>query len=160
MSDTNVVARRLPDTGIFANYTRLYSNRDDPATGDDISIDFQPDYVYNVGIEHSVVKWGTAFGVNYQDQGESTFITIGEIESQKYDGNLEVYIEQRLRKNMVLRLTGSNLLDAESDQAESGFDGDNGDEILENQAAFDVDAYEIESEKSSPRWTLTLRVVF
>lgn len=150
----------LPDTGVFANYTRLYSNRDDPATGDDISIDFQPDYVYNVGIEHSVVKWGTAFGVNYQDQGESTFITIGEIESQKYDGNLEVYIEQRLRKNMVLRLTGSNLLDAESDQAESGFDGDNGDEIIENQAAFDVDAYEIESEKSSPRWTLTLRVVF
>jgi hypothetical protein len=61
---------------------------------------------------------------------------------------------------MVLRLTGNNLLDAASEQAEAGFDGDNGAEILENQAAYDVDAFEVERERSSPRWTLTFRVVF
>ena len=60
----------------------------------------------------------------------------------------------------MLRLTGNNLLDSESLQAEAGFDGDNGAEILANQAAYDVDAYEIERENSSPKWTLTLRGVF
>ena len=61
---------------------------------------------------------------------------------------------------MVVRLTGNNLLDARSLQAEAGFDGDSGAEILENQAAYDVDAFEVERERSSPRWTLTFRIVF
>ena len=60
----------------------------------------------------------------------------------------------------MIRLTGNNLLNAASNQAEAGFDGDNGQEILENQAAYNVDAFEVEREKSSPRWTLTLRLVF
>ena len=150
----------LPETGVFANYTKLNSDRDDPATGEDIEIDFQPTYVYNVGLTHNIPAWETSAGVSYQKQGESRFVTFGEIESQLYDGNLELFIEKRLGDNMVLRLTGSNLLDARSLQAESGFDGDNGAEILENQAAFDVDAYEIERERSSRRWTLTFRVVF
>ena len=45
----------------------------------------------------------------------------------------------------------NNLLDADSLQAEAGFDGDNGAEILANQAAYDVDAYEVERENSSPK---------
>src|SRR3546814_1098352 len=93
----------------------------------------------------------------FRSQGESRFVTYGEIESQLYDGNLEVFIEKRLSKNVVMRLTGTNLLDADSLQAEAGFDGDNGAEIIANQAAYAVDAYEVERENSSPRWTLTLR---
>ena len=150
----------LPETGLFANYTRLWSERADPAGGGDISIDFQPDYVYNVGITHNIPEWDASFGVSYQKQGESRFVTFGEIESQLYDGNLEAFIEKRFGDNYVLRLTGTNLLDADSLQAESGFDGDNGEEILANQAAFNVDAYEIERESSSPKITLTLRAVF
>ena len=99
-------------------------------------------------------------GFSYQKQGESRFVTYGEIESQLYDGNLEIFLEKRLGANMVLRLTGTNLLDAESNQAEANFDGDNGEEILANQAAFNVDAYEVEREGSSPKITLTLRAVF
>jgi outer membrane receptor for ferrienterochelin and colicins len=150
----------LPETGVFANYTKLESNRDDPATGEDIFIDFQPTYVYNVGVTHNIPSWDASAGLSYQKQGESRFVTFGEIESQLYDGNLELFLEKRLGKNVVLRLTGNNLLDAASQQAESGFDGDSGEEILENQAAYDVDAFEVERERSSPRWTLTLRVVF
>lgn len=150
----------LPETGIFANYTRLFSDRDDPAGGDDIEIDFQPKYVYNVGITQNIPSWETSFGFSYQKQGESRFVTYGEIESQLYDGNLEFFLEKRIGDNMVIRLTGNNLLDADSKQAEAGFDGDNGEEILENQAAYAVDAFEVERENSSPRWTLTFRMVF
>ena len=148
------------ETGVFANYTRLWSDRADPATGRDIAIDYQPEYVYNVGITQNIPSWETSFGFSYQKQGESRFVTYGEIESQLYDGNLEFFLEKRLGENMVLRLTGNNLLDADSEQAEAGFDGDNGDEILGNQAAYDVDAFEVERESSSQRWTLTFRVVF
>lgn len=150
----------LEETGVFANYTRLWSDRDDPAGGGKIEIDYQPKYVYNVGITQNIPTWDMSFGFSYQKQGESRFVTYGEIESQKYDGNLEFFVEKRLGDRWVLRLTGNNLLDADSLQAEAGFDGDNGAEILANQAAYDVDAYEIERENSSPKWTLTLRAVF
>lgn len=150
----------LPETGLFANYTRLWSERANPAGGGDIMIDFQPEYVYNVGITHNIPDWDASLGVSYQEQGESKFVTFGEIESQLYDGNLEIFLEKRLGDKVVLRLTGTNLLDADSKQAESGFDGDNGADILANQAAFNVDAYEIERESSSPKVTLTLRAVY
>ena len=150
----------LEETGIFANYTRLWSDRDDPAGADKIAIDYQPTYVYNVGITQNIPSWNASFGFSYQKQGESRFVTYGEIESQVYDGNLEFFVEKRLGDKWVLRLTGNNLLDADSLQAESGFDGDNGADILANQAAYNVDAYEIERENSSPKWTLTLRAVF
>ena len=150
----------LEETGVFANYTRMWSDRDDPAGGGKIAIDYQPDYVYNVGITQNLPSWDMSFGFSYQKQGESRFVTYGEIESQIYDGNLEFFVEKRLGDRWVLRLTGNNLLDADSLQAEAGFDGDNGAEILSNQAAYDVDAYEVERENSSPRWTLTLRAVF
>jgi hypothetical protein len=60
----------------------------------------------------------------------------------------------------VLRLTGSNLLDACSYQMEPNFDGDSSAEIIANQAAYRVDHFEVERECSSPRWSLTLRAVF
>lgn len=150
----------LEETGVFANYTRLWSDRADPAGGSKIAIDYQPTYVYNVGITQNLPSWDMSFGFSYQKQGESRFVTYGEIESQLYDGNLEFFVEKRLGDRWVLRLTGNNLLDADSLQAEAGFDGDNGAEILSNQAAYDVDAYEVERENSSPKWTLTLRAVF
>lgn len=157
---TPLTALGLEETGIFANYTRMWSDRDDPAGGDSISIDYQPDYVYNVGVTQNIPSWDMSFGFSYQKQGESRYVTFGEIESQLYDGNLEFFVEKRFSDSVVMRLTGNNLLDANSLQAEAGFDGDNGAEILANQAAFDVDAYEIEREQSSPKWTLTLRMVF
>lgn len=150
----------LDETGVFANYTRLWSDRADPAGGGDIAIDYQPDYVYNFGVTQNLPSWDASFGFSYQKQGESRYVTFGEIESQLYDGNLEIFLEKRLGESMVLRLTGTNLLDAESQQAEAGFDGDNGAEILANQAAYDVDAFEVEREASSPKITLTLRAVF
>src|SRR3546814_10876628 len=92
----------LAETGVFANYTRLWSDRDDPATGESIAIDYQPTYVYNVGLTQNIPSWKASFGFSYQKQGESRFVTYGEIESQLYDGNLEVFIEKRLSKNVEI----------------------------------------------------------
>lgn len=150
----------LEETGIFANYTRMWSDRDDPDGTGKVTIDHQPNYVYNVGITQNLPSWDMSFGFSYQKQGEALYTTYGEIESQKYDGNLELFIEKRLGDRWVLRLTGNNLLDADSLQAETHFDGDNGAEIIANQAAYNVDGYEIERENSSRKWTLTLRAVF
>lgn len=150
----------MPETGLFANYTKLHSRRADPAGGGDIFIDAQPNYVYNVGVTQNIPSWKASAGLSYQKQGESRFVTIGEIEHTNYDGNLEVFFEKRIGDRTVIRLTGSNLLDARSVQAEAGFDGDSGAEIIGNQAAYNVDAFEVERERSSPRWTLTLRMVF
>lgn len=150
----------MPETGLFANYTKLHSSRADPAGGGDIFIDKQPNYVYNLGITQNIPAWNASTGLSFQKQGESRFVTIGEIEHTNYDGNLEVFFEKRIGDRTVIRLTGSNLLDARSVQTESGFDGDSGAEIIGNQAAYNVDAFEVERERSSPRWTLTLRMVF
>jgi outer membrane receptor protein involved in Fe transport len=150
----------LPNTGVFGNYTRLFSERPDPITGEDITINDQPSYVYNVGITQDIPSWKAALGASYQKQGASKFVTIGEMERTDYDGNLEVFLEKRLGESFVLRLTGSNLLDACSYQMEPNFDGDSSAEIQANQAAYVVDHFEVERECSSPRWSLTLRAVF
>lgn len=147
-------------TGIFGNYTRLFSSRPDPVTGRDIEINDQPTYVYNVGVTQDIPSWNASLGASYQRQGMSRFVTIGEMESTKFDGNLEIFIEKRFGDSFILRLTGTNLLDACSYQMEPNFDGDSSAEILANQAAFNVDAYEVERECSSPRWSLTFRAVF
>ncbi|MHB1059550.1 MAG: TonB-dependent receptor plug domain-containing protein [Rhodanobacter sp.] len=148
------------NTGVFANYTRLFSSRPSPINGRDIAVDDQPSYVYNVGLTQDIPAWKASFGVSYQDQGASNFVSIGEMERTQFDGNLELFLEKRLGKAFVLRLTGSNLLDACSYQVEPNFDGDSAAEIIANQAAYHVDHFEVERECSSPRWSLTLRAVF
>lgn len=150
----------LDETGFFANYTRLWSEREDPVTGDTIRLDFQPEYIYNWGVTQNFPSVDMSAGFSYQEQGESQFVTLGEIETQNYDGNLEVFIEKRFAEKFVVRLSGNNLLDAVSNQTEKGYDGDNGEEIAEAQRENDVDAFEVEHEESSPTILLTVRAVF
>lgn len=150
----------LPDTGFFANYTELDSERTEPLTGLRARFNAQPEYVYNYGVTHNIESWNTSFGFSYRKQGMSESVFLGEVERQWYDGNLEVFVEHRLRDNLVLRLVGNNLLDADSIQAEQGFDGDFASEIIANQIAGDVDEFEVERENSSPTILLSLRMVF
>ncbi len=150
----------LNETGIFANYTRLWSERRDPVTGKDVSIDYQPEYVYNFGVTQNIPAWNASLGFSYQKQGMSTFTTLGEIETQKYDANLEIFLEKRIGDNVVLRLSGNNLLDSASRQTERGYDGDTGEEIADNQRLNNVDAFEVEHEEASPTIMFTVRAVF
>lgn len=148
------------NTGVFANYTWLQSSWTSRVTGKDISINDQPSYVYNVGITQDIPSWNFSFGAFYNRQGASTFNTIGEMEKTEYDGNLSFFMEKDFGDTFVLRLTGKNLLDACSYQMERSFGGDSAAVIVANQAAFNVEAFEVERECASPTWSLTLRAVF
>ena len=150
----------LPDTGVFANYTRLWSRRTEPNTGMRVPFDGQPKYVYNFGVTQEFPSLGASAGFSYRKQGKARSTFFGEEEFQVYGGNLEAYVEKRFAKNFVVRLSGNNLLDARSLQWERNFDGDNGLEIIENQRTGNVDAFEVEHEETSPQIMLTARLVF
>lgn len=148
----------LPDTGIFANYTRLYSNRFDENFQRSVSINNQPSYVYNIGASHSFEEIGVSFGGSYQKQGDYTSHFFGEIETGAYGGNLEVFVEKRFGDRAVIRLSGNNLLDAAATQVEDKFDGDTGQEILDNSRAGNTDSFEVEREEATPIISFTLRL--
>jgi outer membrane receptor protein involved in Fe transport len=150
----------LPETGFFANYTDLDSERTEPLTGLTARFNAQPEYVYNWGITQNIPAWNMSAGFSYRKQGMSESLFLGELERQWYDANLEVFIERRLTDNLVLRLVGNNLLDADSIQAERNFDGDTAQEIIDNQIANIVDEFEVERENSSPTVLISLRAVF
>ena len=150
----------LDNTGVFANYTRLWSERKEPNTGFEVPFDAQPKYVYNFGLTQEIPSIGASLGFSYRKQGRGRSTFLGEEEFQQYDGNLEAYVEKRLGRNFVVRLSGNNLLDGRSLQWEKNYDGDNGAEIIENQQEGDVDNFEVEHEETSPQVMLTLRAVF
>ena len=150
----------MDNTGVFANYTRLWSNRREPNTGMKVPFDAQPKYVYNVGLTQEVPSLGASGGFSYRKQGRGRSTFLGEEEFQKYGGNLEAYLEKRLSRNFVVRLSGSNLLDSRSLQWERNFDGDNGTEIIDNQRLGNVDNFEVEHEETARQIMLTLRAVF
>ena len=150
----------LPDTGVFANFTRLWSERTEPTTGLEARFDEQPEYIYNFGVTHTIPQWDVSLGFSYQKQGLSEAVFLGEFEQSRYDGNLEVFVEKRFGDHFVLRLSGNNLLDAAVHQNERNYDGDTGQEIIDNQIADNVDEFELEREESSPTVLLTLRAVF
>lgn len=150
----------LNETGFFANYTSLDSERIEPLTGLTARFNAQPEYVYNFGITQNLPSWNSSFGFSYRKQGMSESLFLGEVERQWYDANLEVFIEHRLSDNVVLRIVGNNLLDADSIQAERNYDGDTAQEIVDNQIANDVDEFEVERENSSPTILFSVRAVF
>lgn len=150
----------LENTGVFANYTRLWSKRTEPTTGLRVAFNGQPKYVYNFGVTQDFPTIDASAGFSYRKQGNSTSIFFGENEYQRYGGNLEAFVEKRLGKNVVVRLSGNNLIDARSLQYEQNFDGDTGAEVIANQQAGDVDEFEVEREESARQIMLTLRLVF
>jgi outer membrane receptor protein involved in Fe transport len=150
----------LDNTGIFVNYTRLWSKRTEPNLGIKVPFDGQPKYVYNFGVTQDFPTLGASAGFSFRKQGESISTFLGEEEHQFYKGNLEAYIEKRIGKNFVLRLSGNNLLDARSLQYERNFDGDTGLDIIENQRAGNVDNFELEHEETSRQFMSTARLVF
>ena len=144
----------LPNTAIFANYTRLFSEKVDEFSGlDDVRIDRQPVFVYNVGVTHVIPQWEVSFGTSYQKQGKFYQYLLNEIEVGTVDGNLEVFLEKRfLDQKLIARLSANNLLDAATFQTEELFDGP----VSEREN----DGYEIEHEESTQIVMFTLRYNF
>jgi outer membrane receptor protein involved in Fe transport len=142
----------MENTGVFLNYSWLDSDIDD-AFGSRRFND-QTDYVLNVGFIHDLPAWGAAFGATYRKQGDAFGRIVGEEVTTSYGADLEVFVEKRLGDNMVVRLTGSNLLNAAKDEAFNKFT------TIEDQIDRNFDEYELESEEAGPVFQLVARYAF
>lgn len=149
--DVPLTAIGLPDTSVFANYTWLMSELIDPVTGVERRFRDQPDYIYNIGLIQNIPSWDSTFGVSYQKRGESFAYDYAEIQTLRYEGNLEAFWETRLSKSTVVRFTGANLLDAEKYEHIQAYDPD---------ISGDKDGYEVEREKSGRLFLMTVRSAF
>lgn len=142
----------METTGVFLNYSWLDSTVDDFAG--DRRFNGQSDYVFNVGFTHDIPTWGAAFGATYRKQGDSESRVISEEVKTTYGADLEVFVEKRLLSNVVVRLTGSNLLDSSKDETFDKFAN------LADQIARDYDEYELETETGGRVYQLVMRVAF
>jgi outer membrane receptor protein involved in Fe transport len=149
---TPLSAFGLDDTGVFLNYSWLDSRVDD-ALGERRFND-QAKSVLNVGFIQDLVSWDAAFGASYRHQGDAFSRVLAEEVATQYGADLEVFVEKRFGKQMALRLTGSNLLNASKDEQFNKFD------TLGEQIERDFDEYEVETESAGPVVQLIARYTF
>jgi len=149
---TPLDALGLPDTGVFFNWSWLDSQVDDFMG--ERRFNGQSDQVLSAGFTHDITAWQTAFGATYYHQGDAFDRVLAEEVRTSYGDNLELFVERRFAENVVLRLTGTNLLNASKDEIFDKFDN------VADQLARDYDEYELESESAGPVWQVTLRWTF
>lgn len=142
----------LKNTGVFLNYSWLDSEVDDEFGSR--RFNDQSDYVFNVGFIQDIPTWAAAFGATYRKQGEAFGRIVGEEVTTSYGADLEVFVEKRFGKSFVIRLTGSNLLDAKKEETFNKFD------TLADQRTRAFAEYELESEKAGPVFQLVTRLAF
>jgi outer membrane receptor protein involved in Fe transport len=149
---TPLDALGLPDTGVFFNWSWLDSQVADFMG--ERRFNGQSDQVLSAGFTHDITAWQTAFGATYYHQGDAFDRVLAEEVRTSYGDNLELFVERRFAENVVLRLTGTNLLNASKDEIFDKFDN------VADQLARDHDEYELESESAGPVWQATLRWTF
>lgn len=142
----------LENTGVFLNYSWLDSDVNDEFGSR--KFNSQSDYVFNVGFIQDLPTWGAAFGVTYRKQGEAYSRVVGEEVTTTYGGDLEVFLEKRIGKDLTIRLTGSNLLDANKKETFNKFT------TIEDQNDRSFDEYELERENAGPVFQLIARLAF
>ncbi|MBA4807239.1 TonB-dependent receptor [Brevundimonas sp.] len=142
----------MEHTGVFLNYSWLDSSVDDFMG--DRRFNSQSDYVFNVGFTQDIPTWGAAFGATYRKQGDAESRIVGEEVVTTYGADLEVFIEKQVASNVVIRLTGSNLLDSSKDEVFDKFN------TIEDQIDRDYDEYELETESAGPWYQIVARMAF
>lgn len=135
----------LSNTGFYANYAYMDSSVRDPFTGADRAMRNQPNYVYNISLTQDIPQWNAGFGASYQKRGSSLETEYLEYVVTKYDANLELFAEWNMTESMVVRFSGTNLLD----QVKTEYIRDFGEAVNE-----------IQIEESSPTYTMTIRASF
>ena len=142
----------MPTTGVFLNYSWLDSSIEDFIG--DRRFNSQSDYVLNLGFTQDIPTWGAAFGATYRKQGDAKSRIVGEEVVTSYGGDLEIFIEKQVASNVVIRFTGSNLLDSSKDEVFDKFN------TIADQIDRDYDEFEIESENAGPVFQLVARMAF
>ena len=142
----------MENTGVFLNASWLDSKVEDFAG--ERRFNSQSDYVLNFGFTQDIPTWGAAFGATYRKQGDALSRIVGEEVKTSYGADVEVFVEKRFAENVVVRLTGSNLLDSSKDETFDKFN------TLDDQLGRDYDEYELETESAGPVYQLVARVAF
>jgi outer membrane receptor protein involved in Fe transport len=150
----------LPDTGFFANYTWLDSETTDPATGQSRRFNNQPHHVYNVGFIQNLRSINSSFGASISGRSTAVESNFDEIVRLRYTPDLEAFVEHRIGRNFVLRLSAQNLLNRSKREYFVKYDGDSQQQVLDNRAAGIVDEFEIERERSGRLFQVTARFAF
>jgi outer membrane receptor protein involved in Fe transport len=142
----------MESTGVFLNYSWLDSEITDFIG--ERRFNSQSDYVYSVGFTQDLPTWGAAFGASYRKQGDAFSRVLAEEVTTSYGADLEVFVEKQFGSNVVVRLTGSNLLDSSKDEVFDKFANE------ADQRSRDYDEYEIETEEAGPVYQLVMRLAF
>ena len=142
----------MESTGVFLNYSWLDSEITDFLG--ERRFNSQSDYVLNMGFTQDLPTWGAAFGATYRKQGDAYERVLAEEVRTSYGADLEIFVEKQFGSNVIVRLTGSNLLDSSKDEVFDKF------ENLADQIARDYDEYELETEEAGPVYQLVMRVAF
>ncbi len=146
---TPLTSLGLENTGVFLNYSWLKSEVSDFLG--ERRFNNQAKSVYNIGFIQDLPEQAAAFGASYRKQGDAYLRVLAEEVKTTYGGDLELFVEKRFGDKVSLRLSGTNLLDAEKDEFFGKYDN------LADQIARDYDEYEEESERAGPRYQLVLR---
>lgn len=102
---------------VRGNYSWLKSAATDSATGRSRPINDQPDYILNAGIDYEYRPWKMQVGAHYNrvgrlqkaDKAGNNF----RLQRQRPSEYLDAYVRFQLDRDLFLRISGSNLLEAE-----------------------------------------------
>ena len=149
---TPLTALGLPNTGLFLNYSWLDSKVSD--FRGERRFNDQARSVYNIGFIHDIPSLAASFGATFRSQGDAYSRILAEEVTVKYGDDLEMFVEKRFGRNLSVRLSAANLLDASKDEFFHKFDN------LDDQLGRKYDEYELETEQAGPSYQLVMRWAF
>lgn len=149
---TPLTALGLPNTGLFLNYSWLDSKVSD--FRGERRFNDQARSVYNIGFIHDIPSLAASFGASFRSQGDAYSRILAEEVTVKYGDDLEMFVEKRFGRNLSVRLSAANLLDASKDEFFHKFDN------LDDQLGRKYDEYELETEQAGPSYQLVMRWAF
>jgi outer membrane receptor protein involved in Fe transport len=142
----------MENTGVFMNYAYVKSKVDDFLG--ERRFNNQARSAFNVGFIQDLPTLDASFGMSYRKQGDAYERILGEEVTIRYGEDLEAFVEKRFGKNVSVRLSAANLLDASKDEFFHKFN------TLGDQIARDYDEYELETEDAGPSYQMVLRWAF
>lgn len=142
-SSLNMTAYGVDGLTLSANITFLDGEITDQLTGNKTPFKEQADYVYNIGFDHQISSVGINWGMNFNQisalEGEEMKDGKQTLESVSIQKYLDLYIKKSFANGSELRISGQNLLSADTDKNKTIFKGDGS-----------VDKFENELEQSNP----------
>lgn len=113
-----------PQVMLRFNATLLDSRLENTSTGTTTKVKDQPPYVYNVGFDWQLTSWDGAWGLNYNftPQFVKDPATPANRDDEAEQKLLDLYVYQRIDRNLGVRFTAANLLDMKKDKFKRTYD--------------------------------------